>query len=47
MVNTFYDLFRHIYMSQDSPDSRMKLRQYGILEKLVTFMAKEIKQIVN
>ena len=24
LANTFYDLFRHIYMSLDSPDSHMK-----------------------
>ena len=25
LVNTFYDLFRHIYVSLDSPDSHMKV----------------------
>ena len=25
LVNTFYDLFRHIYMTLDSQDSHMKL----------------------
>ena len=28
LVNTYYDLFRHIYMSPDSLDSHMKLGQF-------------------
>ena len=24
LVNTFYDLYNHMYMSLDSPDSQMK-----------------------
>ena len=43
LVNTFYDLFRQIYMSPDSPDSHMKVTSILIEQgNMITLMLTKI-----
>ena len=48
LVNTFYDLFRHICMSPDSPDSHMK-QERAVFPNSINVQVKETsgKEIYN